>query len=71
MFFGENAQRYAMDKITMLWNVQEETLAGRHYFVMRVPHTSPQSFNTHGRKGLKYIEAFDQLYNSIRRPALP
>ena len=35
------------------------------YWVTRVPHPSPQSFNTHGRKGEYYKEPFRELVARI------
>lgn len=61
IFFGENAQRYALGKTTPLWSIHKEQLNDSSYWVMRVPHTSPTPFNTHGGRGQNYIVPFNEL----------
>lgn len=62
VFFGKNAQRFALGETTPLWSVSIKKLKERDYFVLRVPHTSPISFNTHGGKGINYIAPFMDFF---------
>jgi len=66
VFFGKNAQQYAMGTVTGLWEIRKSRVGERFYSTMRVPHTSPQAFNTHGRGGNAYVEPFKEL---LRRAA--
>lgn len=68
VFFGANAQRYVLGKTTPLWEIHQEQLSGHPYLVMRVPHTSPTPFNTHGGGGNKYIEPFKELNRRANDP---
>ena len=61
VFFGEFPQRYVLGKSTPLWKLSQVSLAGVTYWVMRVPHTSPTAFNTHGGQGEKYKLPFQDL----------
>ena len=61
VFFGVNAQRYSLGFITPLWEISNKLINGTNYWVMRVPHTSPSSFNTYGGKGQNYIAPFNEL----------
>jgi len=61
VFFGKNAQRYALGRTTPLWRIHREQLNGSSFWVMRVPHTSPPSFNTYGGRGRNYIAPFNVL----------
>jgi len=62
IFFGANAQEFAMGKTTLLWAVRKWKLHDREYFVLRVPHTSPTPFNTHGGRGANYITPIKELF---------
>ena len=61
VFFGEAPQQNVLGYTTPVWAAQPASIADATYWVMRVPHTSPQSFNTHGGKGDKYIAPFRNL----------
>ena len=61
VFFGVAAQRNVLGHVTRLGAVQRASIAGVMYWVMRVPHTTAQSFNTHGEKGDYYKEPFRNL----------
>lgn len=61
VFFGKASQEYVCGYTTAMWVCNEAVLGGRPYWVMRVPHTSPQPFNTHGKRGRAYIEPFKTL----------
>ncbi len=61
VFFGEAPQRYVLGRVTAPWEPQNLAIGGRMYWVMRVPHTSPQSFNTHGGAGANYVAPFQKL----------
>ena len=61
VFFGKNAQKYVLGQITPLWSIDKKQLIDNSYWVMRVPHTSPTSFNTYGGKGQNYIVPFKKL----------
>ena len=65
VFFGTNAQRYVLDEVTPVWQCFTRQFAERDYIVMRVPHTSPQAFNTYGHRGQAYIEPFKKLQEFI------
>ncbi len=65
VFFGINAQRYVLNEQTPLWDLATRPFGGREYVFMRVPHTSPESFNTHGDMGRTYIEPFKRLQKAI------
>lgn len=61
IFFGNNSQRYTLNGTTPLWSISDAYIKNTKYSIMRVPHTSPTSFNTHGRNGQEYIKAFNEL----------
>lgn len=61
IFFGANAQEFVLGESTPLWSVNKKQLNGREYWVLRVPHTSPTAFNTHGGKGENYLAPFEEL----------
>jgi len=61
VFFGKAPQEYALGYATPTWQAIQATISGATYWMMRVPHTSPTSYNTHGRVGAGYVEPFKQL----------
>ena len=61
VFFGTAPQTYVCGYTTAMWMCTEAVLGDRPYWMMRVPHTSPQPFNTHGKRGRAYIEPFKTL----------
>lgn len=65
VFFGKNAQHYVLNEFTPSWEVHSREVGGRTYKIMRVPHTSPEAFNTHGKKGQSYFQPFKQLLAAI------
>ena len=69
VFFGRNAQTYVLDEVTPLWEICARTVGERLYSVMRVSHTSPEAFNTHGKKGAAYVEPFKKLLAAAQRVA--
>lgn len=67
VFFGTNAQSYVLGQTTALWKVCARQINGRDYVVLRVPHTSPTAFNTHGHSGAAYVAPFEELCAAIER----
>ncbi|WP_369952024.1 uracil-DNA glycosylase family protein [Ralstonia syzygii] len=65
VFFGANAQRYVLGNETPLWTVSVQPVGGRDYVVLRVPHTSPTAFNTHGRRGEAYVGPFREFCAAV------
>lgn len=61
IFFGINAQKYTLGWTTHLWEIHEVQLNCVSCWVMRVPHTAPTPFNTHGGRGQNYIAPFNEL----------
>ncbi len=61
VFFGENAQKFALGETTPLWAIRKRNIKQCEYLIMRVPHTSPTPFNTHGGKGHRYKDPFREL----------
>ena len=61
VFFGTKPQRYVCGHTTEPWACTEAKVGDRSYWMMRVPHTSPTSYNTHGGVGAAYIEPFKNL----------
>ena len=64
IFFGEAPERNVLGYSTPLWVAHQASVAGESYWVMRVPHTSPTSFNTHGGRGEHYREPFQKLLSA-------
>jgi hypothetical protein len=54
VFFGPKSQRYVMGKATRSGEQVRAQIDGIGYWVVRLPHPSPQSFNTHGGGGENY-----------------
>lgn len=69
VFFGANAQEFVLGESTPLWLVVKKRLNSRDYWVLRVPHTSPTSFNTHGGKGAHYLAPFQDLQRKVAAEA--
>jgi uracil-DNA glycosylase len=65
VFFGKNAQKYVLNEDIPLWTISNKVVGNRMYKVMRVPHTSPESFNTYGEKGEAYVQPFKELLAAI------
>jgi len=61
MFFGVNAQQYTIGRSTPLWSIERQCIGSQDYWSMRVPHTSPTPFNTHGARGRNYNAPFWKL----------
>ena len=65
VFFGANAQEFVLGESTPLWSIVRKQLNSLDYWVLRVPHTSPTSFNTHGGKGRHYLAPFQDLQRKV------
>jgi hypothetical protein len=61
VFFGKAPQKYVCGYTTDPWMCTEAVVGDRSYWMMRVPHPSPTSYNTHGGLGAAYIEPFKTL----------
>jgi hypothetical protein len=61
VFFGKAPQEYACGYATPTWECTQAAIGGRSYWMMRVPHPSPTSYNTHGGGGASYVEPFNRL----------
>jgi hypothetical protein len=64
VFFGKLPYQYVVGDKIEPWEVRSIPIAGRTYWVMRVPHTTATPFNSYGGKGKNYIEPFRQLLTS-------
>jgi len=62
IFFGKNADFFVTGMIGPTWQVRREIIDGTTYTVVRVPHTTATSFNTHGAKGLAYKNRLPELW---------
>lgn len=69
IFFGVNAAKYVLGIETKAWVLERRLIGSRQYWVMRVPHTSPESYNTHGKNGQAYIEPFKRLLAAVATDA--
>lgn len=61
IFFGVNAQQYTIGRCSSLWSIERQCIGSQDYWMIRVPHTSPTPFNTHGAKGDNYVAPFKEL----------
>ena len=61
VFFGKASQKYVCGYTTAMWMCTEAVLGDRSYWMMRVPHPSPPSYNTYGGGGHAYVEPFKTL----------
>jgi hypothetical protein len=65
VFFGEAPQLNVLGYATPIWDTVSAVIGEHTYLVMRVPHTSPTAFNTHGGKSEKYREPFRKLLDCV------
>jgi hypothetical protein len=61
VFFGTAPQESVCGYTTETWACTEAKVGDRSYWMMRVPHPSPTSYNTHGGVGAAYVEPFKNL----------
>ena len=61
VFFGTAPQKHVCRYTTETWACTEAKVGDRSYWMMRVPHPSPTSYNTHGGVGAAYIDPFKNL----------